>query len=71
MLGTPSYMAPEQARGKQDVGVGADVYSLGAILYESLTGQPPFRADTALATLILADMSEPPAPQDSPPRHSA
>jgi tetratricopeptide (TPR) repeat protein len=61
ILGTPGYMAPEQALG-QEAGAPADVYALGAILYEAVTGRPPFRAATVLQTLEQVRSQEPVPP---------
>ena len=61
-LGTPRYMAPEQAAGRKDLTVGVDVYSLGVILYERLTGRPPFMGDNMLEVLRQVREVDPPRP---------
>ena len=69
IMGTPSYMAPEQAAGKiKEIGSHTDVYALGAMLYEMLTGRPPFQGETPFETIMQVIRDDPLPPQHLVPK---
>jgi serine/threonine-protein kinase len=71
VMGTPAYMAPEQARGKKDIGPAADVWALGVILYECLTGRVPFEGECTHDLLARVIAEEPTAPRTRNPKAPA
>lgn len=69
ILGTPNYMSPEQAEGRtREIGPAADIYSLGSILYELLTGRPPFRGESPMDTLMMVIHRDPVPPSRLQPK---
>jgi WD40 repeat protein/tRNA A-37 threonylcarbamoyl transferase component Bud32 len=69
VLGTPAYMSPEQAAGRtHEIGPAADIYSLGAMLYEMLCGRPPFKGESVIHTLQLVQSADPLPPSRLQPR---
>ncbi|MGL4553533.1 MAG: protein kinase domain-containing protein, partial [Gemmataceae bacterium] len=68
VVGTPGYMAPEQAAGKQDTGAGADVWALGVILYQLVTGRMPFEGETPMDVMIKITQTDPVPPTRRVPR---
>lgn len=64
VMGTPEYMSPEQAEGQKGVGPATDIYALGVVLYEMLTGEYPFQADTPMA-MVVARLTREPRPLHS------
>ncbi len=71
MLGTPGYIAPEQAHGSSDIDARADVFSLGCVLFRCLSGRAPFHGNDALSVLLKVAADEPPRLRELPPRHPA
>lgn len=67
ILGTPCYMPPEQAAGLKDIGPKADIYSLGAVMYEALIGRPPFRGASVTETIMLVVTEDPVLPRSLRP----
>jgi len=67
MIGTPEYMSPEQVEGKE-TDQRSDIYSLGIILFEMLTGQVPFKGDTALSIAVQHKTESPPDPKSLNPQ---